>query len=38
MDAVVIEVKSEADVKFWLTLAKKTGAKARSIDTETIED
>jgi len=38
MDAVVIEVKSEADVKLWLNLAKKTGTKARLIDTESIED
>ena len=38
MEAVVIEVKSDADVKFWLNLAKKTGAKARSIDTEDIEN
>jgi len=38
MEAVVIEVKNDADVKFWLNLAKKTGAKARSIDTEVIED
>lgn len=38
MDAVVIEVNSEEDVKFWLNLAKKTGAKARSIDTEEMED
>ena len=38
MEAIVIEVKNEADVKFWLTLAKKTGAKAKSINTEDIED
>jgi hypothetical protein len=38
MEAVVIEVKNEDDVKFWLNLAKKTGAKAKSINTEDIED
>lgn len=38
MEAIVIEVKNDADVKFWLTLAKKTGAKAKSINTEDIED
>lgn len=38
MEAIVIEVKSDADVKFWLNLAKKTGAKAKSINTENIED
>jgi len=38
MEAVVIEVKNEADAKFWLSLAKKTGTKAKSINTERIED
>lgn len=38
MEAVVIEVKNEADIKFWLNLAKKTGTKAKSINTEVIED
>ncbi|HAQ18234.1 MAG TPA: hypothetical protein DCR40_03255 [Prolixibacteraceae bacterium] len=38
MEAIVIEVKSEADVKFWLNLAKKTGTRAKSINTENIED
>lgn len=38
MEAVVIEVKSNEDAKFWLNLAKKTGAKAKSINTEDIED
>jgi hypothetical protein len=38
MEAIVIEVKNEADVKFWLNLAKKTGTKAKSIDTEELED
>lgn len=38
MEAIVIEVKNEADVKFWLNLAKKTGAKAKSINTENLED
>ena len=38
MEAVVIEVKSQDDVKFWLNLAKKTGTKAKSIDTDQLED
>jgi len=38
MEAVIIEVKNEADVKFWLNLAKKTGTKAKSIDTDNLED
>jgi len=38
MEAIVIEVKNEADAKFCLNLAKKTGTKARAIDTAKIED
>jgi hypothetical protein len=38
MEAIVIEVKSQEDVKFWLNLAKKTGTKAKSIDTDQLED
>ena len=38
MEAIVIEVKDKADAKFWLNLAKKTGTKARAIDTEKLED
>ncbi|MFA5816709.1 MAG: hypothetical protein WC865_13935 [Bacteroidales bacterium] len=38
MEAIVIEVKSEADVKFWLNLAKKTGTRAKSINTEEMDD
>jgi len=38
MEAIVIEVKSQDDVKFWLNLAKKTGTKAKSIDTVQLED
>ena len=38
MEAVIIEVENSADVKFWLKLAKKTGVRAKSIDTEYIED
>jgi len=38
MEAIVIEVKSRDDVKFWLNLAKKTGTKAKSIDTDQLED
>jgi len=38
MEAIIIEVQSEADIKFWLNLAKKTGTRAKSIDTENLED
>src|SRR5665647_2507781 len=38
MEAIVIEIKNEADSKFWLKLAKKTGARAKSINTEDLED
>ena len=38
MEAVVIEVENEADIKFWLNLAKKTGTRAKSIDTENLDD
>ena len=38
MEAIVIEVKNESDIKFWHNLAKKTGCRAKSIDTERIED
>jgi len=38
MEAIVIEVKNEADIKFWLNLAKKTGTRAKSINTEDIAD
>jgi len=38
METIVIEVKTKADVKFWLNLAHKTGTKAKAIDTEEIED
>lgn len=38
MEAIVIEVKNEADIKFWLNLAKKTGNRAKSINTENLED
>lgn len=38
MEAIVIEVKNDSDIKFWLNLAKKTGTKAKSINTQDIED
>ena len=38
MEAIIIEVKNDSDIKFWLNLAKKTGTKAKTIDTEDIED
>jgi len=34
MESVFIEVKSDADLKFWLKLAKKAGTKAKLINTE----
>jgi hypothetical protein len=38
METVVIEVKTKADIKFWLDLAHKTGTNAKAFDTEEIED
>jgi len=38
MEAIIIEVKNEADINFWLNLAKKTGTRAKSINTDEIED
>jgi len=38
MEAIMIEATNKADVKFWLQLAKKTGVKAKAINTEEIED
>jgi selenocysteine lyase/cysteine desulfurase len=38
MEAIIIEVENEADIKFWLNLAKKTGTRAKSIDTEKLDD
>ena len=38
MEAIVIEIKNEADIRFWLNLAKKTGTRAKSINTEELED
>ncbi len=38
MEAIIIEVEKASDVKFWLNLAKKTGAKAKSINTEQMVD
>jgi hypothetical protein len=38
MEAVIIEVENAADVRFWLNLAKKTGVRAKSIDTKYLED
>lgn len=38
MEAIIIEVQNEADIKFWLNLAKKTGTRAKSIDTESLDD
>lgn len=38
MEAIVIEVKDQSDINFWLKLAKKTGHRAKSINTLDIED
>ena len=38
MDTIVIKAKNKSDMKFWLELAKKTGNKAKAIDTEELED
>lgn len=38
MQAVIIEIEKPSDAKFWLDLAKKTGAKASSLTTEQLSD
>ncbi|MCX6249867.1 MAG: hypothetical protein NTX61_03850 [Bacteroidetes bacterium] len=38
MDTVVIKAKNKSEIKFWLELAKKTGNKAKAINTEELED
>jgi hypothetical protein len=38
METIVIEAKNKADLKFWLELAKKTGTKAKAINTDELED
>lgn len=38
MQAVIIEIEKPSDAKFWLDLAKKTGAKAKSLTTEQMSD
>ena len=38
MDTIVIKAKNKADIKFWLELARKTGATAKAISTEDLED
>ena len=38
METVVIKAKNKSEIKFWLELAKKTGNKAKAINTEDIED
>lgn len=38
MEAVVLQTKNKAEVKFWLELAKKTGTRAKPINTEEMED
>jgi hypothetical protein len=38
MDTVVIKARNKSEIKFWLELAKKTGNKAKAINTEELED
>ena len=38
MEAVIIKIEKPSDAKFWLDLAKKTGAKAKSLTTEQMSD
>jgi hypothetical protein len=38
METILIRTKSKADIKFWLELAKKTGNKAKVINTDDLED
>ncbi len=38
MQAVIIEIEKPSDAKFWLDLAKKAGAKAKSLTTEQMSD
>ena len=38
METIIIETRNKSDIKFWLDLAKKTGAKAKAVNTEEIED
>ncbi len=38
MEAIVIQTKNKTEAKFWLELAKKTGTKAKAINTEKMED
>ena len=38
MGAIIIEVKEQEDIEFWLRLAKKTGSKAKAFNNAEIED
>lgn len=38
MEAIILQAKNKAEVKFWLELAKKTGTCAKAIDTKEMED
>ncbi|HBH82398.1 MAG: hypothetical protein A2X05_15560 [Bacteroidetes bacterium GWE2_41_25] len=38
MEAIVLQTKSKAETKFWLELAKKTGTRAKAVNTEEMED
>jgi hypothetical protein len=38
METILIKTKSKADMRFWLELAKKTGNKAKVINTDDLED
>lgn len=38
MEAIVLQTKNKAEAKFWLELAKKTGTRAKAVNTEEMED
>ena len=38
METVVIKAHTKSDARFWLNLAKRVGASARTINIEEIED
>jgi hypothetical protein len=38
MVTIVIQPNNEADVKFWLELAQKTGTKAKAVSLQEAED
>jgi hypothetical protein len=38
MEAIVLQTKNKAEAKFWLELAKKTGTRAKAVNTKEMED